>query len=73
MINNSWMQFPVGYTIAPDGVFVPNDWAVIIFNSVTWVRSIHMVLAAYVTCIRGTDRLARPSPRAQPVRDQHSA
>src|SRR5271169_2407883 len=32
MVNNSWMQAPVGYAVE-NGVFVPTDWAAIIFNS----------------------------------------
>jgi cytochrome d ubiquinol oxidase subunit I len=48
MINNSWMQVPVGYVVE-NGVFVPDDWTKIIFNSVVWVRFPHMLLAAYLT------------------------
>jgi cytochrome bd-type quinol oxidase subunit 1 len=33
MVNNSWMQYPVGYTIQ-DGVYAPVDWAKIIFGPV---------------------------------------
>src|SRR6201994_4055905 len=33
MVNNSWMQTPVGYA-AVGGQFVPNDWAAIIFSPV---------------------------------------
>jgi len=57
MVNNSWMQYPVGYELDPKGVFVPTDWSAIIFNPVVWVRFPHMVLAAYVTtsfCIAAT-------------------
>jgi len=57
MVNNSWMQYPVGYELDPKGVFVPTDWSAIIFNRVVWVRFPHMVLAAYVTtsfCIAAT-------------------
>ncbi|WP_050420568.1 cytochrome ubiquinol oxidase subunit I [Bradyrhizobium tropiciagri] len=56
MINNSWMQVPVGYVIE-NGIFVPNDWAKIIFNSVVWSRFPHMLLAAYLTgafCVAAT-------------------
>jgi cytochrome d ubiquinol oxidase subunit I len=49
MVNNSWMQWPVGYSIRSDGVFEPNDWSAIIFSPVVWVRFPHMLLAAYVT------------------------
>jgi cytochrome bd ubiquinol oxidase subunit I len=57
MINNSWMQVPVGTHLAPDGTFVPDDWTAIIFSPVVWVRFPHMLLAAYVTtafCVAGT-------------------
>ncbi|HTV31183.1 MAG TPA: cytochrome ubiquinol oxidase subunit I [Xanthobacteraceae bacterium] len=48
MVNNSWMQVPVGYVVE-NGEFVPNDWAKIIFSPVVWVRFPHMLLAAYLT------------------------
>jgi cytochrome d ubiquinol oxidase subunit I len=48
MVNNSWMQVPSGYVIE-NGVFVPNDWTKIIFNSVVWSRFPHMLLASYLT------------------------
>src|ERR1700677_5264890 len=38
MINNSWMQVPVGAHLAPDGTFVPDDWTAIVFSPVVWVR-----------------------------------
>ena len=56
MINNSWMQVPVGYVLE-NGMFVPNDWTKIIFNSVVWSRFPHMLLAAYLTgafCVAAT-------------------
>jgi cytochrome bd ubiquinol oxidase subunit I len=56
MVNNSWMQYPVGYTIQ-GGVYVPDDWLRIIFSPVVWVRFPHMLLAAYVTgafCVAAT-------------------
>jgi cytochrome d ubiquinol oxidase subunit I len=46
---NSWMQTPRGYTIAPDGRFLPQDWAAIIFNPSFFVRLPHMVLASYLS------------------------
>jgi len=49
MVNNSWMQVPVGYVVE-NGAFVPQDWAKIIFSPVVWVRFPHMLLAAYLTC-----------------------
>jgi cytochrome d ubiquinol oxidase subunit I len=57
MANNSWMQWPVGFTEGLNGTFSPNDWTAIIFNSVVWVRFLHMIMAAYVTtafCVAAT-------------------
>src|ERR1700755_466488 len=56
MVNNSWMQVPVGYTM-DHGVAIPTDWIEIIFSPVVWVRFPHMLLAAYVTgafCVAAT-------------------
>jgi cytochrome d ubiquinol oxidase subunit I len=56
MVNNSWMQVPVGYAVE-NGVFVPDDWTKIVFNSVVWVRFPHMLLGAYLTgafCVAAT-------------------
>jgi cytochrome bd ubiquinol oxidase subunit I len=56
MGNNSWMQVPVGYSLE-NGVFVPTDWAAIIFSPVLWVRFPHMLFAAYLTgafCVAAT-------------------
>jgi cytochrome d ubiquinol oxidase subunit I len=56
MVNNSWMQAPVGYEIQ-NGVYVPTDWAAIIFSPVVWVRFPHMLIAAYLTgafCVAAT-------------------
>jgi cytochrome d ubiquinol oxidase subunit I len=56
MVNNSWMQVPVGYVLE-NGVFVPNNWTRIVFNSVVWSRFPHMLLAAYLTgafCVAAT-------------------
>ena len=46
---NSWMQTPAGYTIGPDGRFLPADWAQIIFNPSFPVRFPHMVIASYLS------------------------
>lgn len=57
MVNNSWMQWPVGFETTADGIFVPTDWMAIIFSPVVWVRFPHMILAAYITtafCIAAT-------------------
>ena len=56
MVNNSWMQAPVGYEIV-NGTYVPTDWGAIIFNPVVWVRLPHMLIAAYLTgafCVAAT-------------------
>jgi cytochrome d ubiquinol oxidase subunit I len=56
MVNNSWMQVPVGY-VAENGTFVPNDWSKIVFSPVVWVRFPHMLLASYITgafCVAAT-------------------
>jgi cytochrome d ubiquinol oxidase subunit I len=59
MINNSWMQVPVGY-VQQNGIFVPDDWTKIIFNQVAMVRFVHMLLAAYLSsafCVAATGAL----------------
>ena len=56
MVNNSWMQAPVGYAIE-NGMFVPTDWTKINLSPVVWVRFPHMLLAAYITgafCVAAT-------------------
>jgi cytochrome d ubiquinol oxidase subunit I len=56
MVNNSWMQVPSGYSLE-NGVFVPNDWIRIVFNSVVWSRFPHMLFASYLTgafCVAST-------------------
>jgi cytochrome bd ubiquinol oxidase subunit I len=56
MVNNSWMQAPVGYAIE-NGEYVPTDWPKIIFSPVLWVRFPHMLLACYITgafCVAAT-------------------
>jgi cytochrome d ubiquinol oxidase subunit I len=56
MVNNSWMQVPVGYALENDA-FVAKDWVAIIFSPVVWVRFPHMFLASFVTgafCVAAT-------------------
>jgi cytochrome bd ubiquinol oxidase subunit I len=56
MVNNSWMQHPVGYRLL-DGQYVPVDWPAIVFSPVVWVRFPHMLFAAYLTgafCVAAT-------------------
>ena len=56
MVNNSWMQAPVGYLVA-NGVFAPKSWSAILLSPVLWVRFPHMLLGAYITgafCVAAT-------------------
>src|ERR1700751_4443057 len=56
MVNNSWMQAPVGYALE-NGAFVATDWGKIIFSPAVWVRFPHMLLASYLTgafCVAAT-------------------
>ncbi len=46
---NSWMQTPAGYTIAPDGRFLPANYWDVIFNPSFPYRFVHMVLACYLS------------------------
>ncbi len=46
---NSWMQTPAGYTLTPDGRFLPADWWAVIFNPSFPYRLVHMVLASYLS------------------------
>ena len=46
---NSWMQTPAGYTLAPDGTFLPRSWLRILFNPSVFVRYPHMMLAAFLS------------------------
>jgi cytochrome d ubiquinol oxidase subunit I len=46
---NSWMQTPVGHTVAANGQFVPADWWQIIFNPSFPYRLAHTVMASYLT------------------------
>src|SRR6516225_6029956 len=69
MVNNSWMQVPLGYVVQ-NGQFVPDDWTKILFNSVVWSRFPHMLLASYLTgafCVASTGAwyLLRDKSRAE--------
>jgi cytochrome bd ubiquinol oxidase subunit I len=46
---NSWMHTPAGYSIAPDGRFMPESWLAIVFNPSFPYRFVHTVTAAYLT------------------------
>lgn len=45
---NSWMQTPSGYSLGPDGRFLPENWWDIIFNPSFPYRYVHMVIAAFL-------------------------
>src|ERR1700752_2846071 len=56
MVNNSWMQVPLGYATV-NGHFAPIHWPAILFSPVVWVRFPHMLLASYLTgasCVAAT-------------------
>ena len=56
LVNNSWMQVPVGYVVR-NGQFVPDNWAAILFSPVLWARFPHMLFASYLTgafCVAAT-------------------
>ncbi|MEM9315600.1 MAG: cytochrome ubiquinol oxidase subunit I [Pseudomonadota bacterium] len=46
---NSWMQTPAGFSIAPNGQFVPEDWWAIVFNPSFPYRLAHTLTASYLT------------------------
>lgn len=46
---NSWMQTPAGFTLLPDGRFMPSSWVAVIFNPSFPYRYLHTVVAAYLT------------------------
>ncbi len=56
MVNNSWMQVPLGYQEV-GGRFVPVDWLLIVLSDVGMIRLAHMLLGAYLTtafCVAAT-------------------
>jgi cytochrome bd ubiquinol oxidase subunit I len=56
LANNSWMQAPLGHTIA-NGKIIPADWWAIVTGPVMLVRWPHMLLAAFLTtgmCVAST-------------------
>ena len=75
---NSWMQTPAGYTIAPDGRFLPASWLAIIFNPSFSVRLPHMVLASYLSvafvvgAVGAWHILRLPASRAEGARTMFS-
>jgi cytochrome d ubiquinol oxidase subunit I len=46
---NSWLHTPAGFSLTPDGRFVPEDWWAIIFNPSFPYRLAHTVTGAYLT------------------------
>jgi cytochrome d ubiquinol oxidase subunit I len=56
LVNNSWMQVPVGHEIIA-GRIVPIDWRAIVLGPVFLMRWLHMLLAAFLTtalCLAAT-------------------
>lgn len=56
LVNNSWMQEPVGFT-DQHGVFVPDSWSTILSSQALWSRFPHMLMASYLTgafCVAAT-------------------
>jgi len=56
LVNNSWMQVPLGHTIV-DGKIIPANWWVITTGPIMAVRWPHMLLAAFLTtgmCVAAT-------------------
>ncbi len=45
---NSWMQTPQGFSVSPDGHFLPTSWVEIIFNPSFFYRFPHMIMASYL-------------------------
>ena len=46
---NSWMQTPAGFSVAPDGRFMPEDWWAIVFNPSFPFRYLHTITGAFLT------------------------
>ena len=46
---NSWMHTPAGYSLSPEGRFMPESFAAIIFNPSFPFRFAHAVTGAYLT------------------------
>ena len=46
---NSWMHTPAGYSIGPDGRFLPEDWWAIVFNPSFPFRYLHTMTGAFLT------------------------
>ena len=46
---NSWMQYPVAFSVLPDGRLIATDWVAVIFSPSFPLRLAHMVLAAFLS------------------------
>ncbi|MFD3265345.1 cytochrome ubiquinol oxidase subunit I [Phenylobacterium ferrooxidans] len=46
---NSWMQYPTGFSILPNGDLIATDWFKVVFSPSFPARFAHMTLAAYLT------------------------
>ncbi len=46
---NSWMHTPAGFSIGPNGQFLPEDWWAIIFNPSIPFRYLHTITGAFLT------------------------
>lgn len=46
---NSWMQYPAGHRLTPEGGLVATSWMEVIFSPTFPARLAHMALAAYLT------------------------
>ena len=71
---NSWMHTPRGFSVSPDGRFMPEDWWAIIFNPSFPYRLAHTVTGAYLTTALivgavGAWHLLRERQNRAPVRD----
>ncbi len=71
---NSWMHTPQGFSVSPDGRFMPEDWWAIIFNPSFPYRLAHTVTGAYLTTALivgavGAWHLLRERQHRAPVRD----
>jgi len=71
---NSWMHTPAGFSVTPDGRFMPEDWLAIIFNPSFPYRLAHTVTGAYLTTALivgavGAWHLLRERRGEAPVRD----
>ncbi|TCZ60862.1 cytochrome ubiquinol oxidase subunit I [Roseicella aquatilis] len=72
---NSWMQTPAGYSMTPDGRFLPEDWWEIIFNPSFPFRYLHTITGAFLTTAMivgavGAFHLLRDRTAGRPVNER---